>query len=159
MKQKPAVIVVVLIVGGLSVAFAWKGRGSDSLIASGTLEARNISVGSKVGGRISRVLVHEGDYVQPNQLLVVFDSNELEGQPLQAQGRVEAARANLAKMLRGSRPEEIVEANAASNGFRQAELAQSQADLERARADEANADRELKRTEKLVDAGAMARSR
>ena len=66
-------------------------------------------------------------------MLVVFDSAELEGQLLQAQGRVEAARANLAKMLRGSRPEEIAEANAASEGYREAELAQAQADLERAR--------------------------
>ena len=92
-------------------------------------------------------MVREGDHVEPNQLLVVFDSAELEGQLLQAQGRVEAARANLAKMLRGSRPEEIAEANAASEGYREAELAQARADLERARTEEANADRELKRTE------------
>jgi multidrug resistance efflux pump len=126
------------------------------LTASGTLEARNISIGSKVGGRITRVLVREGDHVEPNQLLVVFDSAELEGQLLQAQGRVEAARANLAKMLRGSRPEEIAEANAASEGYREAELAQAQADLERARTEEANADRELKRTEILTASGAIS---
>lgn len=155
MKRKLATIVVVLVVGGLSAAFAWKGRGGDMLIASGTLEARDINVGSKVGGRVARVLVHEGDHVEPNQLLAVFDSAELEGQLLQAQGRVEAARANLAKMVRGSRPEEIAEANADSKGS-EAELAQAQADLERARADETNASRELNRTEVLTAAGAMS---
>lgn len=156
MKNKIAIIVAVLVIGCLSVAFGWKGRGAAALSASGTLEARNISVGSKVGGRITRVLVREGDQVEPNQLLAVFDSAELEGQLVQARGRLEAAHANLAKMLRGSRPEDIAEANAASNGYREAELAQAQADLERARADEANAERELKRSEALTEAGAMS---
>ena len=156
MKKKIAIIVAVLTVSGLSAAFAWKGKSGDSLVASGTLEARNINVGSKVGGRVTKVLVHEGDRVEPNQLLVTFDSAELEGQLLQAQGRVESARANLAKMVRGSRPEEIAEANAASNGYREAELAQARADLERARADQANAERELKRTEILTKSGAMS---
>src|SRR6202008_4099226 len=107
MNKKIAFIVAILVVGGLTAAFAGRGRVDDSLVASGTLEARNITVGSKVGGRISRMLVREGDRVEPNQLLAVFDSAELEGQLVQAQGRVEAARANLEKMLRGSRPEEI----------------------------------------------------
>jgi HlyD family secretion protein len=156
MKKKVAVIVAVLVVGGFSAAYAWKSRGNNSLVASGTLEARNISIGSKIGGRVSRVLVREGDHVEPNQLLVVFDSAELEGQLIQARGRVEAARANLSKMLRGSRPEEIAEANAASNGYREAELAQARADLERARADEANADRELQRTQVLTESGTMS---
>lgn len=156
MKKKLALIAAVLAVGGLSLAFAWKNQRADELIASGTLEARNINIGSKIGGRVTRVLIQEGDRVEPNQLLVVFDSAELEGQLLQAQGRFEAARANLAKMLRGSRPEEIAEARAASDGFREAELAQARADLERARADEANADRELGRTEQLARAGAVA---
>jgi len=153
MRKKLALIVAVLAIGSFSVAFAWKSQRSDVLVASGTLEARNINVGSKVGGRVSRVLVREGDRVDPGQLLVDFDSAELEGQLLQARGRFEAARANLDKMLRGSRPEEIAEARAASDGFREAELAQAQADLERARSDEANATRELARTEKLASVG------
>jgi HlyD family secretion protein len=155
MKKKIAIIAAILVVSGLSVAFALKKHDDEALVASGTLEARNINVGSRVGGRVARVLVREGDRVEPNQLLVVFDSAELEGQLLQAQGRLEAARANLAKMVRGSRPEEIAEANAGSSGSA-AELAQAQANLERARADETNAARELKRTEILAASGAMS---
>src|SRR5215813_3876229 len=154
--KKRVTIIAILFVAALSAAFAWRGRSDDRLAASGTLEARNINVGSKVGGRITQVLVHEGDRVQANQLLVTFDSAELEGQLLQAQGRVQAARANLDKMIRGSRPEEIAEANAASEGYREAELAQARADLEKARADQANAERELNRTEVLTKSGAMS---
>jgi multidrug resistance efflux pump len=156
MTRKLALIGVVLAAGAISAAFAWRSKGASDLAASGTLEARNINVGSKVGGRVSQVLVHEGERVSPNQLLVVFDSAELEGQLLQAQGRAEAARANLAKMLNGSRPEEIAEANAASKGYREAELAQARADLEKARADQANAERELQRTAILTNSGAMS---
>jgi multidrug resistance efflux pump len=156
MQKKIAIAAAVLTIGGFTAAYAWKSRSDDSLSASGTLEARNIRVGSKVGGRVSKVLVREGDRVQPNQLLVVFDSTEMEGQLLQAEGRVAAARANLAKLLRGSRPEEIAEANAASKGFREAELAEARADLEGAQAEQANADRELKRTQALTASGAMS---
>jgi multidrug resistance efflux pump len=156
MKKKIALMAAVLIVASVSVAFAWKSRGATELVASGTLEARNINAGSKVGGRVSRVLVHEGDRVKANDLLMAFDSNELEGQLLQAKGRVDAAHATLEKMLRGSRPEEIAEARAASNGYREAELAQARADLERAQADEANAERELRRMEQLAGAGVVA---
>jgi len=156
MKKRIAVVAGVLMVGSFTAAFAWRRHGDNVLTASGTLEARNISIGSKVGGRITRVLVREGDHVEPNQLLVVFDSAELEAQLLQAQGRVEAARASLAKMQRGSRPEEIAEANAASEGYREAELQQAQADLERAKTEETNAVRELKRTEALTESGAMS---
>lgn len=161
-KKKVIVIPVLLLVVGLSAAFAWKSRRPSSLLVSGTLEARNINVGSKVGGRVSRVLVHEGDRVSPGQLLVEFDSTELEGQLLQAQGQVQAARANLDKMLRGSRTEDIAEAHAAvetengAPGFRKAELAQARADLVRAQADEANAERELGRAEQLAKDGIVA---
>ena len=156
MKQKIAIIAAIVVIGGFSVAYALRSRGNDGLVAAGTLEARNISIGSKVGGRVNRVLVREGDRVEPDQLIVVFDSGELEGQLLQARGRLEAARANLAKMLKGSRAEEIAEANAASNGYREAELAQARADLERAHVDQTNAARELQRSEALTQAGAMS---
>jgi len=53
MKKKIAVVILILLVGSLTAAFSWKGKGSDGLVASGTLEARNINVGSKVGGRIT----------------------------------------------------------------------------------------------------------
>lgn len=162
MKKKIILIPGLLLVVGISAGFAFRGRHADALVASGTLEARNISVGSKVGGRVSRVLVHEGDRVEPNQRLVTFDDAELEGRLLQAQGHVEAARANLEKMLRGSRPEEIAEARAAVQGvdgvpgYREAELAQARADMERARADKTNAQRELGRMQELGEAGVVS---
>jgi HlyD family secretion protein len=111
-----------------------------ALQGSGTVEARNIRVGSKIGGRIDKVLVREGDKVQPGQVLITFDDKEL-------QASLEQSRANAEKARRGYRPEEIAEARASAaqakadyemkrNGYRQEDIASAQAELDRAKADE-----------------------
>src|SRR5437867_7136506 len=115
-------------------------RRDTTMQGSGTVEARDIRVGSKIGGRIDKVLVREGDSVQPGQILITFDDKEL-------QAALEQSRANAQKALRGYRPEEIAEARAAAaqakadfelrkNGYRKEDIDAAQADLERAKADE-----------------------
>lgn len=153
MKRRLLIIATAIAI----VAVAWQlfARGHGPLQASGTIEARNINVGSKEGGRVSAILVSEGDRVETGQLLVTFDAAELEGRLMQARANVELARANLAKMENGSRPEEIAEARAATGsgdketGFRAAEVAQTRADLESARAESVNAGRSYERARDL----------
>jgi len=141
MKRKPLIIIVILVAVAATAALAtnWFRR-STGLQGSGTVEARNIRVGSKVGGRIDKVLVREGDSVQPGQVLITFDDKEL-------QASLEQARANAEKAHRGYRPEEIAEARAAAaqakadyelrkNGYRQEDIDAAKADLDRANADE-----------------------
>jgi HlyD family secretion protein len=79
---------------------------------SGTVEARTISVGSRTGGRVKEVLVHEGDRVAAGQDLLSLEPGDLEAQRLQAQAQLEQAQANLEKLEKGSRPEEIEQARA-----------------------------------------------
>ena len=164
MKRKILIIAVFAFTVVLPVgAYSWFHRGDTPLTASGTLEARNINVGSREGGRVTKVLASEGDRLEANQLLVTFDDAELAARMLQARGKLEQAQANLAKMLHGSRPEEIEEAQAAgrlaggSNGYRAEETAQSQADLARAKADLGNAQINFDRTKQLADAGVYSR--
>ena len=99
------VVVVAAIVAGVAYSSGWLGRDS-SLQGSGTVEARDIRVGSKVGGRIDKVLVREGDTVQAGQVLITFDDKEL-------QAALDQSRAAAEKARRGYRPEEIAEARAA----------------------------------------------
>jgi multidrug resistance efflux pump len=143
------------------------GRG-DGLEGSGTVEARNISVGSKVGGRVLAVHVREGDPVAAGDRLVTFEDEELLAVVEQARAAVAEARANLQKMERGYRPEEIAEARAnaararaeleeARSGYRQEQVAQARADMERARADAVNAERTYRRAEQLAAEGAVSR--
>ncbi len=79
---------------------------------SGTVEARTISVGSRTGGRVKNVVVHEGDRVAAGQELLTLEPGDLESQRLQAQAQLEQAQANLEKLESGSRPEEIEQARA-----------------------------------------------
>ena len=159
------IVLLALIVAGAGWAFHryYMAPRENILTAFGTLEARNIEIGSKVGGRITEVLVREGDVVRAGQTLVVFDDAELAARVLQAQGRVDWARANVVKMERGSRQEEIAEAQAAaadnanSRGFRSEEVAQARAELERARADALNAERQYRRAQELSHTGAVSK--
>lgn len=153
MKRRFLIIAIAVAVPA-AFAWHWFNTNSGALQASGTIEARNIDVGSKEGGRVIEILVREGDRIEAGQLLLTFDAAELEGRLMQARGHVELAHANLAKMEYGSRPEEIAEARAAAggdreSGFRAAEVAQTQADLESARAELTNAERSLQRAREL----------
>src|SRR5271166_1106850 len=100
MKRK---LPIVLLVVACFVAAAGYSAGwfrHDSLLeSSGTVEARNIRVGSKIGGRIDKVLVREGDSVEPDEILIEFDDSELRASLMQS-------RANAEKAERGFRPEE-----------------------------------------------------
>jgi multidrug resistance efflux pump len=162
MSRKPILLGAagVAVVAAL-VAYLWALGRPKPLVGYGTIEARNIRVGSKVGGRIEKVLTREGDFVEPGQVLVTFEEDELKA-------ALENARANLAKLERGFRPEEIEEARAAAaqaraglekalTGYRHEEVAQAKADVDRARADAENAERSWKRANRLAEEGVWSR--
>lgn len=83
---------------------------------SGTVEARTIEVGSRVGGRVKDVLVKEGDRVKEGQPLLLLETGDLEAQRLMADAQVRQAEAALAKLENGARPEEIAQAKARAAG-------------------------------------------
>ena len=101
-KRILVIVLVVIVLGGTTVYATWFRR-DNALQGSGTVEARDIRVGSKVGGRIDKVLVLEGDKVQPGQTLITFDDQEL-------LASLNQSRAAAEKAQRGYRPEEIAEA-------------------------------------------------
>src|SRR5271168_4233955 len=103
-KRVFILIFVAVILGGTTVYATWFRRDS-ALQGSGTVEARNIRVGSKIGGRIDKILVREGDSVAAGQLLITFDDKEL-------LASLDQSRANSEKAARGYRPEEIAEVRA-----------------------------------------------
>lgn len=75
-KRVSILILVAVILAGTAVYATWFRR-DNALQGSGTVEARDIRVGSKVGGRIDKILVREGDRVQPGETLIIFDDKEL----------------------------------------------------------------------------------
>lgn len=150
-------LLILLVAGGLlavaAYSMGWFHR-DTGLQGSGTVEARNIRVGSKVGGRIDKVLVREGDAVEPGQVLVTFDDKEL-------QATLSEMRAAAEKAERGFRPEEIAEARAAAaqaraeyeqrtNGYRQDDIDAAKADFDRATADETRTHLDFQRYDALA---------
>lgn len=154
----PLVFIAILSI----VVYSYMNRRTDSFRASGTLEARNISVGSKEGGRVAKVLIKEGDAVKTGQILITFEDSQLAAIVQQNRGEVAQARAQLDKMLHGNRPEEIAQAQAAAHpptgiaGFLEEDLRAAHANAEKAKADLADAQVTYDRTKQLVAAGVYA---
>jgi multidrug resistance efflux pump len=153
-------LVAVVVLGGTAVYARWFERDS-ALVGSGTVEARDIRVGSKVGGRIDKVLVREGERVASGQTLITFDDQEL-------LASLDESRAAAEKAQRGFRPEEIREARAAAaqakadyelrvNGYRQEDIAAAQSDVDRATADEVRARLDFARFEALAQKDLVSR--
>lgn len=153
-----AAVVVLAVVAALGFYFTHR---ATPLVYSGTVETREIQVGSKVGGRVTEVAVEEGQMVKAGAVLVRFEADELKSQRAQAQAEVEQAQADLSKLERGYRPEEIAQAQAtareqhamyeaAKSGPRVQELQQAQADYDAAVADAANAQITYERMQTLI---------
>src|SRR6185437_5953636 len=82
--------------------------GGTVLNATGYIVAHHkINVNSKVTGRVAWIGVEKGDKVKEGQVLVRLEDQEFRAQVQQAQGAYEAARARLAALQNGSRPEEV----------------------------------------------------
>lgn len=136
---------------------------------SGTVEARTIAVGSRVGGRIREVPAHEGDRVVAGTPLVALEPGDLEAQRLMAQGQLEEAQANLDKLVKGARPEEIEAAKARAQtavaaleetrvGARAEQISAAKARLVAAQVAVDKAQLDDGRAHKLVDTGAISQS-
>jgi multidrug resistance efflux pump len=160
-------IAAAVLIATIWLIFAWQAHRSR-FDYSGTVETREIQIGSKIGGRVVAVPVEEGQIVKAGTTLVRFECDELKAQRAQAQASSEQAQADLDKMMRGNRPEEIAQAEAtaraqqaslaaARNGPRRQEIEQAQADYAAAAADATNAEITYKRMEKLIATDTISR--
>lgn len=136
---------------------------------AGTIEARVVTVGSRTGGRVKQVLVHEGDRVQPGQPLVVLEPGDLEAQHSMGLAQLEQAQAALDKLTKGARPEEIAQAKARAmqakaaeaqtqHGSRREEIAGAEARVAQAQAAVDKAQLDADRSRRLVATEAVPRA-
>ncbi len=165
--KKPVIIVLAIAALAAVVAYLFLGasrNGQSALQLSGTVETREIQVGSKVGGRVRAVLVEEGQLVRSGAPLVRFDVDELLAQRDQLRGRVAEAEAQTARLQAGYRPEELQQAEAATrrelaslqeaqHGPRPEEIGQALADYDAAKADAINAASVFARVDSLFKTG------
>lgn len=133
---------------------------------TGQIEAPDVDAGSRVGGRVAEVLVHEGDQVTAGTLLVRLDDAEATARLQAAQAQLAQAEALVSKLAAGATDEQLRQAAAAAEaarqqylaaekGARSQEIAAAAAAAEAARAQRDAALDDFSRMAKLIDDGAV----
>lgn len=123
------IALILVVLAGLSCS---ANRAKDVISASGTIEAIEVHVASKVTGEVLELAVEEGTRVKPGDRLASIDHATLDIQLRQAEAGVRLAEAQLALLVKGARAEDIRQAEA---GLKQAEasLAVAENDARRMR--------------------------
>ena len=133
----------------------------------GTLEAsRAAELSSEIDGRISQILVKEGDLLTQGQVIMRLDTDTLQTELLQARAALAKDQAALAELEAGSRSEDIAEAKATltqaqsqlanvQGGASPEEIAQAQAQLNSAKAEADLTKQRVQRYLNLKDEGVI----
>jgi HlyD family secretion protein len=134
-------VVVVILAATILWLTVLRDDHADVILASGTVEATEADLGFQVPGRIERIAVREGDTVEQGVELAWLDRSELNARRRAARAQAEAAGAMLAELERG---------------FRQEEIAQGRARLRAAEQRVSDTRRDLQRTRRLFEGGAVS---
>jgi HlyD family secretion protein len=96
---RPVAGALVLVLGVLAWG-AWRlyeqRASADRLFGSGSIEATQVDISPKVGGRIIRLTVDEGDRVRAGQIVAELETQEATTQVAQAEAAVTQAEAKVA---------------------------------------------------------------
>lgn len=143
MKKKYIILVVLLLLvaGSYTVSrFLFQNNSAGVLTYTGTVEVMEVLPSFQIAGKVNRVSFEEGQTIEPAQILATVDDAELSGQLSKAkanleavrsrleslktharyltrsvEARIKAAQADLNKVSRGPRPQEVESARQAVN--------------------------------------------
>jgi membrane fusion protein YbhG len=122
------IIIPLVVLLGIFVWLVLRGAREPDGFYTGSIEARDVRLGSLVGGRIAEVKVAEGDSVRAGDVIVRFQSDLLDPQVREQEARVAQAKAAMDRVMTGPRREQV----------------------ERARVEWERAQKELQRQESLM---------
>jgi multidrug resistance efflux pump len=169
MSRKTVIFVLLVAIFALAGYIWWNGASeTGGFVISGIIEADDIHVGSKVGGRVLKVVAKEGQTVKAGETLVLLEPRELDASLAESQAALRQAEAKYALVTAGFRKEEIEQADAAArqaqaeldqliSGPRQQEIDQAAADWKASKAQADNAQKFLQRMEGLSKRELIAR--
>lgn len=163
-------ILLVLAAAGFGVRqyFYGSDRAEKEVIRiSGNIEVVDADISFKIGGWVEERLVDEGEMVEKGQVIARLENRDLKQEVAIRKAEVNEAKANLAELLAGSRPEEIREARAKLEkaqsdldellaGSRPEEVAAARAEVEQAQARMQNLKVEMERYKRLFEKGVAA---
>jgi HlyD family secretion protein len=144
MRRILPVILIALAVAGLIYYLLTRNKREEAnfIKVSGNIEATEVDVGFKISGRIVSRFFEEGDWIKKGAVLAKLDDEDLRNKLEVARATLASAQARLNKLLAGSRPEEIKQAEAS--------LHQAQSDL-------GNKEIQYQRMKSLYDRGVVAK--
>ena len=120
------VIVIVILALAMVALLVWSQRRTAPAKVSGFIEADEIRVGSRVGGRVHKVSVLEGAVVKAGDVLVELEPYDLLERRAQSTAELAKLKARLEELQHGPRSQEITAAEARLRFARaELELAQS----------------------------------
>ncbi|WP_409965592.1 hypothetical protein PIECOFPK_01700 [Mycovorax composti] len=127
MKQLFYIIGLALLLQGCSC-----GKHEKHATLEGKIERDQLSVTTKVPGRVQQILVEEGQLVQQGDTLMILELPEVDAKAIQAQGALEVAQAQYEMAVKGATEGQIRQLRAKVDGLKeQYEFAQKS--LERMR--------------------------
>ena len=107
MKRPALFLFAAVVLLAAATLWWWRFRREHPLLLSGTVESRDVGVGSLVGGRVASVEVEEGEEVTAGQLLVTLESDFVDIQIREQEAAVARTRAALERVTTGPRREEL----------------------------------------------------
>ena len=118
MKRAVFILFVLFIAGG--GWYFWDSRDFDDheLMLSGNVDIREVNLSFRIDGRVSDVLVEEGDRVAQGDVIAMIDPEPLEAKLAQAQASLAAMEAGEALLRAGARVEEIARLKAQMQALR-----------------------------------------
>jgi HlyD family secretion protein len=140
------IIPIVIVVLGVALGSGWiyhnyhHGK-QTALTLYGNVDIREVTLGFRVPGKLTKLAYDEGDKVKEGEVLASLDAEPYSNQVASVQAQVESLRARLQLRETGNRPEEIAQARSLV--------------LER-EATAANAERLFKRAEQLLATKAVS---
>ena len=153
-------LAIVVVAAAMVALLVWSQYRPEPLHVSGIIKAHEIRIGSRVGGRVSRVLVDEGQSVQTGAVLVELEPFQLRELLAQATAQRAQVTATRDKVKAGFRVEEVAQAKAhydqlaatvekLVNGSRKEDISAAKSQLELAEAQLKLAQLKHKRSEEL----------
>lgn len=85
----------------------------------GKIERDQISVTTKIPGKIHEILVEEGQLVQKGDTLAILELPEVEAKSIQAKGALEAAQAQYDMALKGATDGQLIQLHAKIDGLKE----------------------------------------
>lgn len=114
-KRVVIIAAIVAVIGGIWLWTQREGDGDETLTLYGNVDIREVQLAFRQSGRVAQMLFDEGDAVEPGARVATLDAQPFAEALAAADAAVAVAQADVDKLRRGLRPQEIVQAQESLN--------------------------------------------